>query len=148
MDHFSPAICILPLLVLVLLSPAAFAQQRYEKPPQPILDVLNAPLPPTFFLSPTRDTAVLSQPVRYPPIADLAEPMLRLAGVRINPRTDGLHGDTYWVGLTLKKIPNGVEFPIPIPTGARIGVPRWNAVGTMFAFTINPVRPLPLGMGI
>ena len=124
------------LLALTLISSTAFTQQRYEKPPQEILDVLNAPLPPASFPSPMHDIILFAQPVRYPPISDLAEPMLRLAGIRINPRTNAERSDIYYfLGLTLKKLADGAETPITLPANVRIGFPEWNANGTMFAFT-------------
>jgi dipeptidyl aminopeptidase/acylaminoacyl peptidase len=128
---------LLAVIVIALWAGPAFAQQKYEKPPKEILDVLNAPLPPTPFLSPTRDMLALAQPAIYPAISDLAEPMLRLAGVRINPRTNAERSYIYyWVGLTLKRISDGGEFPIALPAGVhRIGPLQWNATGTMFAFT-------------
>jgi dipeptidyl aminopeptidase/acylaminoacyl peptidase len=130
-------LCLVGVLAIALWNGHTFAQQKYEKPPQEILDVLNAPLPPGFFLSPTRDMAVLAQPMNYPAIADLAEPMLRLAGVRINPLTNAERSYiSYWVSLTLKKISDGSEMPIALPANVRrIGQPRWNANGTMFVFT-------------
>jgi dipeptidyl aminopeptidase/acylaminoacyl peptidase len=114
-----------------------FAQQKYEKPPREILDVLNAPLPPTPFLSPTRDLIVFAQPILYPSISDLAEPMLRLAGVRINPRTNAERSYIdYWTALTLKRIADGAEIPVPLPDGVkRMDSFQWNATGTMLAFT-------------
>ncbi len=140
-----PARVVSSLLAVILLAAhlvglsgnsRAIAQQKYEKPPQAILDVLNAPLPPTPFLSPTHDKIVFAQPVRYPPISDLAEPMLRLAGIRINPLTNAersyIH---YFLGLTLKNLTDGTETPIALPAHVRIGSPQWNADGTMFAFT-------------
>ncbi|OGD26542.1 MAG: hypothetical protein A2028_00895, partial [Candidatus Aminicenantes bacterium RBG_19FT_COMBO_59_29] len=125
------------VLAITLCAGAAFAQLKYEKPPQEILDVLNAPLPPTPFLSPTRDMLALAQPMVYPAISDLAEPMLRLAGVRINPRTNAERSYIYyWTTLTLKRISDGAEFPVALPAGVRrIGPLEWNATGTMFAFT-------------
>ncbi len=45
--------------------------------------------------------------MRYPPIAELAQPMLRLAGMRINPKTNGLHNATFNSSLTLRKMPAG-----------------------------------------
>jgi dipeptidyl aminopeptidase/acylaminoacyl peptidase len=124
-------------LAIALCVGPAFPQQKYEKPPQAILDVLNAPLPPTPFLSPTRDLLALAQPMVYPAISDLAEPMLRLAGVRINPRTNAERSYVYyWTALTLKRISDGAEFPVALPAGVRrIGPLEWNAAGTMFAFT-------------
>jgi dipeptidyl aminopeptidase/acylaminoacyl peptidase len=130
-------IFLLGALALALCVGAAFAQQKYEKPPQEILDVLNAPLPPSPFLSPTRDLLALAQPMVYPAIADQAEPMLRLAGVRINPRTNAERSYIYyWTALTLKRIADGAEFPVAMPAGVRrLDSIRWNAAGTMVAVT-------------
>ena len=130
-------LCLCGVLAIALWNTSAFAQQKYEKPPQEILDVLNAPLAPSPFLSPSRDMIAFAQPMIYPAIADLAEPMLRLAGVRINPLTNAERSYIYyWVGLTLKRISDGIEIPIALPVDVRrIGRPRWNADGTMVAFT-------------
>src|SRR5690242_15031512 len=126
---------LLVFMSLLCLTPAARAEQQYQKPPQAVLDVLNAPLAPWFYMNPSHDTAALIQPVRYPPIADLAMPMLRLAGVRINPRTNGLHGASYGTSFTLKQVAGGAETPLSLPAGARVGGPRWSADGKRFAFT-------------
>jgi len=118
----------------VVFAGAAVAQAKYEKPSKEVLEVLHAPQAPTPFLSPARDTLALAQPVRYPPISDLAEPMFRLAGVRINPRTNAERSYTrYWVGMTLKRIADGAETPVAFPAGVRLGAPRWNARGTLLA---------------
>src|SRR5512136_674453 len=79
----------------------------------------------------------LAQPMIYPAISDLAEPMLRLAGVRINPRTNAERSYIYyWVSLTLKRISDGIEIPIPLPANVRrIDQPQWNTSGTTFVFT-------------
>src|SRR5215475_1288418 len=74
---------LLPLLVFVVSVPA-LAQGSYMKPPQEILDVLNAPPIPSTSVSPSGDKIAMLTLLRYPPIADLAQPMLRLAGERVN----------------------------------------------------------------
>ena len=66
---------------------------------------------------------LLVQGVRYPPITELAQPMLRLAGLRINPNTSGPHRDNYFVAMSLKKIADGSERKIDLPAGAKVGVP-------------------------
>jgi dipeptidyl aminopeptidase/acylaminoacyl peptidase len=53
-----------------------------------ILDVPPAPVPT---LSPARDVVALAERISMPPIAELAQPMLRLAGLRVNPATNGPH---------------------------------------------------------
>src|SRR6185295_6568421 len=103
-------------------------QMQYRKPPREILEVLDAPVFPSGVLSPTGDTLLLGKPLFYPPISDYAEPQLRLAGVRINPRNNAVHGSNYYASLALKKLPDGAEVGIALPTGARVTPPvRWNA---------------------
>ena len=102
----------------LLLLPTALCllgAEPYRKPSQAVLDVLNSPLTPTLAISPTRHFAMQGQPVRYPPIAELAQPMLRIAGMRINPKTNGLHNTTFNSSLTLRKIPEGTEVKVDLP---------------------------------
>jgi dipeptidyl aminopeptidase/acylaminoacyl peptidase len=123
---------------VVLLMPASllfFGADTYQKPPKEIMDILNAPSTPTLSLSPSRAYAMQGSPVRYPPIAELAEPMLRLAGIRINPKTNGLHNATFNTDLTLRKIPEGTEIKVIVPPNSKLSLPRWSPDGTHFAFT-------------
>src|SRR5215217_4024682 len=87
----------------------AAVAQNYQKPPRAVLDVLDAPVPPLGIFSPARDYMLLVQGTRYPPISELAQPMLRLAGLRINPNTTGRHREPYYVSMTLKKVSDGSE---------------------------------------
>jgi dipeptidyl aminopeptidase/acylaminoacyl peptidase len=121
---------------LFLVSAAAlFAAEPYRKPPQPVLDLLNAPPTPTLSISPTRTYAMQGNPVRYPPIAELSQPMLRLAGQRINPRTNGLHNATFNSSLTLRKIPEGAEIKVTLPVNPKLSAAVWSPDGAHFAFT-------------
>src|SRR5437868_1846835 len=122
-------------LVCVILPGLVFGQETpYMKPPQNVLDVLNAPLPPQVSVSPTHDQMILATQLRYPPIADVSAPMLRLAGSRINPATNGPHRAQYSVALTLKKLADGSETKIVLPPNAKVSLPRWSPDGKQFAF--------------
>ena len=123
------ALCVLAALAVTLTA------QTYQKPPRAVLDVLNAPVPPTGALSPSHEYMLLAQGVRYPPISELAQPMLRLAGLRINPNTTGRHRAPYYVALTLKKVADGSERKVELPSGAQASLPVWSADGRRFAFT-------------
>ena len=115
-NRFLRPVWLLALLASILVSSGvALAQQTYRKPPKEILDVLNAPLTPSASLSPSRDYMLLAQGVRYPPISELAQPMLRLAGLRINPGTNGLHRAPYYVRLWVKRITDGAETEVSLP---------------------------------
>src|SRR5262249_18819514 len=61
-------------------------QSPYKLPPAEVAAILDAPPPPRIVLSPTRDAMLLVQSKLYPSIEELSQPLLRIAGVRINPR--------------------------------------------------------------
>ena len=93
----------------------------YLLPPKAIVDILDAPPPPTPELSPTRDTIVLLERSSMPTIAELSRPMLRLAGVRINPRTNGPHrSQNRYRNLTLKTIADGTDKKVALPPNPEI----------------------------
>ncbi len=123
--------------IFFLVIQAVWSAETYRRPPQQILDVLNTPPAPQASLSPAGDTLLLIQPVRYPSIADLAAPMLRLAGQRINPATNGPHRASHFAALTLKRIADGSEVKVALPAGAKLGMPEWGPDGRRFAFTIT-----------
>lgn len=111
----------------------AFGQGSYKQPPKEIMDVLNAPAIPATSISPKRDRIALLEPLRYPPISELAQPMLRIAGLRINPNTNGQHRQPYAVRLTLKNVSDGKETPVSLPDGAQIIAPTWSPDGKYIA---------------
>ncbi len=132
--HAALLLLLSPPFVFGALSPA-LAETAYQKPPREVLDVLHAPVAPDASISPTRDAMILATPVRYPSISYLAEPMLRLAGVRIIPRTRRLQNAGYWSALSLVALPSGAERRVSLPADARVGIPAWSADGKRFAFT-------------
>src|ERR1035438_6721652 len=134
---------IMLVLAVLLLSGA----EPYRKPPQAVLDVLNSPLTPTLAISPTRHFAMQGQPIRYPPIAELAQPMLRIAGMRINPKTNGLHNTTFNSSLSLRKIPEGAEIKVDLPPNAKLTLGRWSPDATHFAFTNTTEHGIELWLG-
>jgi dipeptidyl aminopeptidase/acylaminoacyl peptidase len=119
--------------LLFLLVPIISFAQSYKQPPKEIMDVLNSPAIPAVSVSPVRDRMALLEPLRYPPIAELAQPMLRLAGLRINPNTNGQHRQSYFVGLKLKNIADGKESTVSLPAGAQIFSPQWSPDGKYIA---------------
>lgn len=110
------------------------AQTGYQKPPKDITDVLDASYAPTTSISPAKDKILLLEPLRYPPISELAQPMLRLAGLRINPNTNGQHRQSYSTKMTLKDIADGRETAVQLPAGAQIISANWSADGKYVAF--------------
>ena len=137
----------LAILALLVIADVTFAQQGYKKPPKEVLDILHAPVTPGASVSPTRDNVILSTSLRYPPLADLAQPMLRLAGRRINPAANSPHRYQYSVGLTLKRIADGSEVKIEVPPNAKISNVEWSEDGKHFAFLNGTPNRVELWVG-
>jgi dipeptidyl aminopeptidase/acylaminoacyl peptidase len=126
---------------------AGFAAETYQKPPKNVLEVLNSPSIPLLSVSPTGTEALSGQPVRYPPISELSQKMLRLAGIRINPQTNGLHTATFDSKLVLWKLATGQQTPVELPAGAKVNAERWSPDGAHFAFANTTPSAIELWIG-
>src|SRR5215213_9709612 len=120
--------------LFVSVAVSTFGQGNYKQPPKEILDVLNAPAIPSTSISPTRDKIAMTAPLRYPPIADLAQPMLRMAGTRVNPNTNGPHLQGYSPTLRFKNVSDGKEIDVTLPSGAKVTGVQWSPDGKHVAF--------------
>ncbi|HSE27348.1 MAG TPA: prolyl oligopeptidase family serine peptidase [Gemmatimonadales bacterium] len=124
------------LAILTLAAPVA-AQEPYRDPPPPISRILDAPPLPFASLSPDRGTLLLLERNALPPIADIAAPELRLAGLRIDPRTFGPARSTPLRGFRAVRVGGGTEQRIATPAGARLGSPQWSRDSRRLAFTVE-----------
>lgn len=125
------------------------AQQPYRQPPAEIVRILDAPPQPAVSLNPQRTVMLLIDRESMPPVSELAKPMLRLAGDRINPHTNGPFTTFRFVGLTLKRVAEDVEIKIALPGAddANIGSLRWSPDGSRFAFTVTRDHGIELWVG-
>jgi dipeptidyl aminopeptidase/acylaminoacyl peptidase len=126
----------------------------YDQPPKYVLDVLHAPTPPAPYVSPTHDAILLVSSVQYPSITQVAEPFLKLAGVRVEPRTRRKH-DTpggYGVapcarGASLVDVASSRETPVTLPAGGCADGFEWAADGKHFAFRNTGADAVELWLG-
>ncbi|HEX7281567.1 MAG TPA: prolyl oligopeptidase family serine peptidase [Vicinamibacterales bacterium] len=119
----------------------------YLLPPKEIVDILDAPPPPTVEVSPSRDMVVLIERASMPSIADLAQPMHRVAGLRINPRTNGPHRAQLARALTLKTIADGNEKKVTLPPNPKLSWIGFSPDGRRFAFTQQRDSGIELWIG-
>ena len=94
------------------------AIDKAQLPPKAIVDVFDAEFLPQAIVSPNRQTMALTKARAYPTIAELSQPMYRLAGSRVNPKTNGAHRASGLPGtgiytITLKKIADGEPWTMP-----------------------------------
>jgi dipeptidyl aminopeptidase/acylaminoacyl peptidase len=128
-------------------TPARRDEPRYQRPSQAVLDVLDAAAPPMVSISPTYDYLLFTYPERYPPIADVAAPMLRLAGHRIDPRTNGPHRPGRVANLVLMNIETGKETRVKLPERPRVGAVSWSPDGKRFALPFTTDAGIELWVG-
>jgi dipeptidyl aminopeptidase/acylaminoacyl peptidase len=122
------------LSLACLVSSGLAAQQPYRLPPQVIVDILDAPPLPAASVSPDRQWLLLLDQRSMPRIAELAQPMLRLAGMRINPRTTGPQLTGGITGLVLKRIADGSERRLAVPAPASFSFVSWAPGSRAVAF--------------
>jgi dipeptidyl aminopeptidase/acylaminoacyl peptidase len=120
----------------------AQAQSTYKLPPPEVVKILDAPRTPLVVVSPPGDTILLVDIEGYPPIRQLARPILRLAGVRIDPQLGALQRLVRFTGIEMVPLDGRPRKRIELPQGSRIGSPKWAPDGHAFAFT----RELPDGL--
>jgi dipeptidyl aminopeptidase/acylaminoacyl peptidase len=102
------------LFLLFFVSIAGFSQNNpsYQRPPEEIVKLLEAPLTPFVSISPDKQWMLLLERSDYPTIEQLSRPELRIAGLRINPENFGPSRSNYTIGLKAKRLADGQEFEI------------------------------------
>jgi dipeptidyl aminopeptidase/acylaminoacyl peptidase len=129
------------LLFAILLAPALAAQvpsasdpPRYALPPKEIVEAFDAPGLPTSIVSPSRAAMALVYRRNQPTIAELAQPFYRLAGARINPKTNGPRRTSDVYAITLKRIADGAELKITTPPQPNLSNVRFSPDGSRLSF--------------
>lgn len=135
------AAALLALTAMLPLSGTALAQANmaYQTAPAPVADILKAKAMPGFQLSPDQTTALILTRAEAPSIAEMAAPILRLGGYRINPRTNAQSEGRVTVseGLQFKSIQTGKTVDVALPDGARVMYPTWSPDSRKLAFALE-----------
>src|SRR5580658_3237685 len=142
------------LLILFCLPLCAQEAQKgpvkYQEPPKAIIDLVDVRPTPIVEASPDGPGGqwLLIEAISgLPSISDLAQPELRLAGLRFNPRTNGPSRGRYMTALSLKALPDGVEKPVAgLPPQAKIRFVGW-APDARHVFFVN-VSETPADPGL
>ncbi|MHC6216431.1 S9 family peptidase [Stenotrophomonas acidaminiphila] len=119
---------------------AASDAQGYRLPSAALQAVVDAPRAPTLRLSPRRDLAAMLQTPPLPSIAQVAQPELKLAGLRINPRTFSDSRFSFGSRLWLISTADGAERQISgLPQPLSVASLAWSPDQKYLAF--NQVDP-------
>ena len=93
------------LLMALIAAALPAAATQYKEPPAPLPAILDAAPSPNVRLSPDRQWLLVMERPALPPISEVGAPELRLAGIRINPRTYAGSRDAFLTGLQLIAVP-------------------------------------------
>ncbi len=126
---------------------------KYQEPPKAIVDVIDARPTPNVELSPGNGASgrwLLIEAISgLPSIADLAQPELRLAGLRFNPNTNGPSRGRYFTALSLQALPDGVEKPVGgLPAVAKIRFAAWSPDARHISFVNASDAPADAGLSL
>ncbi len=132
----------LPRLLIAILAAALAhvvpAQSGYQKPSDVLAALVDAPATPTVSLSPDRNRLAILERSERPEIAQLAQPELRLAGLRINPATDGPSRAITFNGLSFTAVTGGTRTAVTgLPASPRILTAAWAGDSRNLAFTLE-----------
>lgn len=117
---------------------AVEGDRGYRLPPPAITALVDAPTTPDLSIDPSNTYLLLMARTDLLPVAELARPELRIAGLRIDPAANGPSRTAFYTGLTFRRIADGSERPVSgLPDGARIGAVRWSPNGQQIAFPIR-----------
>lgn len=146
---------ILLLSTICIVSPQAIIAQEattddgntWMSPEEDILEILHAPQLPRTSISPAKTHMLLSDPIIYPTLSELAGPMLKLAGTRVNPKNNYYHGRHGGTSPRIMTIKDGTTVDLNIPEEAEVMSTNWTADGKRFALSVGFEDRIELWIG-
>lgn len=124
-------------LLLALSLGACLAQdsQAYQKPPREILDLIDVSRPPMVVVTPDRHFLLTYARSSFLSLEDLAAPELKLAGLRINPRTYGPSRTMPMTGVSVQELATLRQIPVTgLPGTIRMSSPVVSPSGRYLSF--------------
>lgn len=129
---------LLYLLLVSCFTISISAQEElvYQKPPKEILELADFERAPSLMMDSKRTKMIFQYRNTYKTLADLSEQEIRLAGLRINPKTNIASTVTYLNNLKYKNF-NDIEAKQieGLPVNAKISNMSWSPDETKIAFT-------------
>ena len=106
---------LLSLLFLFIVS-IVFSQENipYQKPSSEILELVEFERPPSVIYDDDKNYLIFLYRDNYKSIEELSDKELRLAGLRINPRTNIGSRVTYYNDIKIRKFDNRSQDPNPV----------------------------------
>ncbi|MEL6739017.1 MAG: hypothetical protein AAFO28_08830 [Pseudomonadota bacterium] len=113
----------------------AAAEDGYQTPPANVTDIVTRAPSPRVSVSPVKDVMLLMEREALPPVAELAKPMEKLAGLRLDASINDRHGPRAYVGLSLQDVASGKVRTVSLPANADVADFGWSIDGSKIVFT-------------
>ena len=125
------------IIFFLTITTGAVGDDGYKMPPKAIRDLVDAPLTPVVSISSDKKHILILERASLPSIEELSQTELRLAGLRINPRTNGRSRSSYYTGIVVQEIKSGRQKIIKgLPKDGRISNVGWSPNGKHIAMTV------------
>jgi len=124
------------LLIFFLTFSVGISQEKltYQQPPDAIMDLVEAPLAPAVQIDNAGENVLLLYRDSFKSIAELSETEMRLAGLRINPKTNIGSRTTFYNNIKYKKATGTTITQIKgLPQNPRLSSFRWSPNQKMMA---------------
>ena len=123
------------LFLITVMHSKAQEQITYKEPPKEIYDLIMAKPVPSASIDDAGKWMLLMERNTFPTVAELAEPELRIAGLRINPNNFAQSRATTLAGMSLKDINTLQEYAIKgLPANLRATSIQWSPSQNKIAF--------------
>ncbi|KAL4572179.1 hypothetical protein LXL04_018948 [Taraxacum kok-saghyz] len=114
----------------------------YRLPPAEIRDIVDAPPLPALSFSPQRDKILFLKRRSLPPLSELAKPEDKLAGVRIDGKSNTRSRMSFYTGIGIHDLrDDGTLGPEKLihgfPAGSKLNFVTWSTDGRHLAFSIR-----------
>ncbi len=108
---------------------------KYQTPPKDIQDLLLAKPTPGVLINKDASYILLLERSDYPTIEEMAQPELRIAGLRINPNNFSARRAPFSTNIQIKDIKNNKTFDLDgLPQNLRASSVQWSPDEKKFAF--------------
>jgi dipeptidyl aminopeptidase/acylaminoacyl peptidase len=135
------------MIPVFIVTPHTFAQENlpYKKPPQEITNIIENSVNRNVVISGKGNFMAVLQKPAYSSIKELSSPLLKLAGLRINPANNTNIQSSYYADFYIKNINTAEEFKISgLPKDALIGNLSFSPDENRIAFSLKRDKTVQL----
>lgn len=122
------------VLFVLVAAASSIAEKSYRRPPQEVVDIVDAPPIPSASLSPGGHYLLLTEHESMPDIAYMSQPLLRLSGVRITPDYNSRQRTSFNAGFLIKRLADNTELRVKVPPKSKLGYATWSDDEKWLAF--------------